>query len=341
MRKNFIGSDLIYVPPIYHELVSEKVMVMERIYGTSIKDLDAIRAKGIDMKKLAYDGVETFFKQAFEDNYFHADMHPGNVFVSDSGQYQALDFGIMGTLTDEDKNYLAENFIAFFNRDYRGVADAHIRAGWVPSKTKLEDFELAIRDVCEPIFAKKISEISFGKFLLELFQTARKYEMPIQPQLVLLQKTLLNIEGLGRQLYEDLDLWDTAKPFLEKWMSEQIGPKAMLNKFKDELPVWQKVLPLAPRLLRDSANNAQRLLEKTEAQEAKLGLMEENLNQLVTAQRRSKRFNISLLLGVCAFAFSYFYLDNPIDKQTVFYSGGIGLITWCALSLCSLKRKFS
>ena len=280
------------------DYISENVLVMERIYGTSIREVEVLREKGIDMKKLSYDGVEIFFKQAFEDNFFHADMHPGNIFVADDGQYRAIDFGIMGTLTDEDANYLAENFIAFFNRDYMGVAQAHLRAGWVPSETRAEEFETAIRTVCEPIFAKKISEISFGKFLLQLFQTARKFEMPIQPQLVLLQKTLLNIEGLGRQLYPDLDLWETAKPFLERWMKNQVGPKALMNQFKQELPMLQKTLPELPRLLQESVENQRLLLATNSQQAASISALRQ---QQATMTKQSHRRQLAwLMLAIAA-----------------------------------------
>ncbi len=248
LRSNFEGSDIIYVPEVYWDVTRKDVMVMERIHGIPIRDIEALRAAGIDMRTLAHNGVEIFFTQAFRDGFFHADMHPGNIFVSDSGQYRAVDFGIMGTLSDDDKRYLAENFLGFFNRDYRAVAEAHLTAGWVPAHTKVDEFEAAIRTVCEPIFAKPISEISFGKLVVQLFQTARRFEMPIQPQLVLLQKTLLNIEGLGRQLYPQLDLWETAKPFLEKWMRRQVGPAAFRDGLKRELPKWGRVLPEIPTL---------------------------------------------------------------------------------------------
>ncbi len=245
LRINFLDSPLIYVPKVYWDHCRSNVMVMERIEGIPIRDIDAIVAAGIDLKKLSHDGVEIFFTQAFRDGFFHADMHPGNIFVGEDGQYRAVDFGIMGSLSDTDKRYLAENFLAFFNRDYKMVADSHIRAGWVPPDTRATDFEAAIRTVCEPIFARPIKEISFGKFLLSLFRTAQRFNMPIQPQLVLLQKTLLNIEGLGRTLNPDLDLWETAKPFLERWMREQIGPKAALKTIRQELP---KLFTMAPEL---------------------------------------------------------------------------------------------
>jgi ubiquinone biosynthesis protein len=248
LRVNFAGSNLIYVPEVYFDLTTRNVMVMERIDGIPIRDVAAMKAAGIDMATLARNGVEIFFTQAFRDGFFHADMHPGNIFVAPNGQYRAVDFGIMGTLADSDKRYLAENFLAFFNRDYRAVADAHIRAGWVPADTRAEDFEAAIRTVCEPIFAKPISQISFGKFVVRLFQTARRFKMPVQPQLVLLQKTLLNIEGLGRRLYPELDLWDTAKPFLERWMSEQVGVRALVQSVKKEAPHWARTLPELPLL---------------------------------------------------------------------------------------------
>ncbi len=248
LRVNFKDSELIYVPEVYWDHCRRNVMVMERIYGIPVRDIEQIKKAGIDLRKLAHDGVEIFFTQAFRDGFFHADMHPGNIFVSESGQYRAIDFGIMGTLGDADKRYLAENLLGFFNRDYRAVADAHIRAGWVPPETKAEDFEGAIRTVCEPIFAKPISEISFGTLLIDLFRIARRYQMPVQPQLVLLQKTLLNIEGLGRQLYADLDLWETAKPFLERWMNEQIGPRAALRAIRRELPNLATLAPEMPAL---------------------------------------------------------------------------------------------
>ena len=245
LRSNFEESEIIYVPRIYWEHTRRGVMVMERVSGIPIRDVDAIRAAGIDMRRLAHNGVEIFFTQAFRDGFFHADMHPGNIFVGPDGQYRAVDFGIMGSLNDRDKLYLAENFLAFFNRDYRRVAEAHLRAGWVPPDTRVDEFEAAIRTVCEPIFAKPISEISFGHLIVRLFQTARRFNMPIQPQLVLLQKTLLNIEGLGRQLYPGLDLWETAKPYLERWMREQAGPSALLRGLKRELP---SLLPMISEL---------------------------------------------------------------------------------------------
>lgn len=251
LRANFVDSNLLYVPKVYWDYTRNTVLVMERISGTPISQVEALREAGVDMRRLAHNGVEIFFTQAFRDGFFHADMHPGNIFVAPDGQYRAVDFGIMGTLSDQDKRYLAENFVAFFNRDYHGIARAHIHAGWVPEGTRADEFEAAIRSVCEPIFAKPIKDISFGRLLLRLFQTARRFDMEIQPQLVLLQKTLFNIEGLGRRLYPDLDLWVTAKPYLERWMRTQFGPRATLRALRREAPRWASLLPELPDLLHE------------------------------------------------------------------------------------------
>ena len=232
LRRNFEGSTLLLVPEVHWDWCTSSVMVMERMHGIPISRREALAAAGVDLKALSRAGVEIFFTQVFRDGFFHADMHPGNIFVATEGKhgrYIALDFGIVGTLTDTDKNYLAQNFLAFFRRDYKRVAQAHIEAGWAPADTRVDEFEAAIRAVCEPIFDRPLSEISFGKVLLRLFQTSRRFNVEIQPQLVMLQKTLLNIEGLGRQLDPDLDLWQTAKPFLERWMSEQLGWRGLKN----------------------------------------------------------------------------------------------------------------
>jgi len=253
LRRNFEASPLLAVPQVYWDWCAQRVMVMERMHGTPVSQVDALRAKGVDIPKLARAGVEIFFTQVFRDGFFHADMHPGNIFVGTEGEmrgkYIALDFGIMGTLTEVDKNYLAQNFLAFFNRDYRRVAQAHLDAGWVPAATRVDDFEGAIRAVCEPIFARPLKEIYFGKLLLRLFQTSRRFGVEIQPQLVMLQKTLLNIEGLGRELDPDLDLWQTAKPFLERWMGEQVGWRSLVRTLRQEAPYWAATLPQLPRLL--------------------------------------------------------------------------------------------
>jgi len=279
MADNFKHSDIIYVPQVYWDYTHQNVMVMERIYGTSIREIDTLKTKGFDLSRLAEDGVAVFFKQAFEDNFFHADMHPGNIFVSDEGRWIAVDFGIMGTLTDEDKRYLADNLLGFFHRDYRAVAQAHLQAGWIPPNTRVEEFESAIRTVCEPIFAKPISEISFGKLMMQLFQTARRFEMPVQPQLVLLYKTLLNIEGLGRQLYPDLNLWDTAKPFLENWMKQQLGPKQLLKELKQDWPKWRAILPELPNYLTQTIDNAQQQQVLTKQHLAALSTLQQEQQQ--------------------------------------------------------------
>ncbi|MBI5783305.1 MAG: ubiquinone biosynthesis regulatory protein kinase UbiB [Gammaproteobacteria bacterium] len=283
LRANFEGSSLLHVPKVYWDLTRRTVMVLERIHGIPISNIEGLKAAGIDMRQLAHNGVEIFFTQAFRDGFFHADMHPGNIFVSPEGQYRAVDFGIMGTLGEKDKRYLAENFLAFFNRDYHAVADAHLRAGWVPPGTSLAEFEAAIRTVCEPVFARPIKEISFGRFLLHLFQTARRFNMEIQPQLVLLQKTLFNIEGLGRRLYPDLDLWETAKPYLERWMSEHMGPRAFLKSLRKEFPKWWAMLPEIPSLVHESLL---RTSQAETAQEARAQELEQRLRQLHRGHRR-------------------------------------------------------
>lgn len=248
LRRNFDRSEAIYIPEIHWDLTRVNVMVMERIYGTPVSDIEALKAQGISMRLLGERGVEIFFTQLFRDNFFHADMHPGNIFVEPDGRYIAVDFGIVGSLTEEDQRYLAENFLAFFHRDYRRVAELHVASGWVPPKTRIDELESAIRTVSEPIFEKPLAEISFGNFLLRLFQTARRFDAQVQPQLVLLQKTLLNIEGLGRQLYPQLDLWTTAKPFMEGWMKDQVGPKAFLARARKNLGPASEQLPELPLL---------------------------------------------------------------------------------------------
>ena len=249
LGRNFAGSPLLLVPAVYWDLCAQRVMVMQRMHGTPISQIKTLREKAIDIPALARAGVEIFFTQVFRDGFFHADMHPGNILVADDGRYVALDFGIMGTLTEVDKNYLAQNFLAFFNRDYRRVAQAHLDAGWVPAGTRVDEFEAAIRAVCEPIFARPLKEIYFGKLLLRLFQTSRRFNVEVQPQLVMLQKTLLNIEGLGRELDPDLDLWQTAKPFLERWMREQVGWRGLVRTIRHEAPFWAATLPQLPRLV--------------------------------------------------------------------------------------------
>ena len=255
LRNNFKDSETLYIPEIYWNLTRSSVMVQERIDGIPIRDIAAMAECGINMKKLAEHGVEIFYTQVFDHNFFHADMHPGNIFVSrnhpDNPQYIAVDFGIVGSLTDDDQRYIGENLLAFFQRDYRRVAQLHIDSGWVPRDTRVSELEAGVRAVCEPIFDKPLSEISLGNVLLQLFHVARRFQMEVQPQLVLLQKTLLNIEGLGRQLYPDLDLWATGKPFLQRWVVKQNNPQRVIKRFVAQAPAILKALPEMPLLLHD------------------------------------------------------------------------------------------
>jgi ubiquinone biosynthesis protein len=285
LRRNFIDGNLLRIPEVYWDWCDHQVMVMERMIGTPVSKVDIMRAKGIDIPKLAKDGVEIFFTQVFRDGFFHADMHPGNIFVADDGVWIGLDFGIVGALEQRDKDYLAQNLIGFFRRDYRRVAEAHLEAGWVPADTRVEEFERAIRSVCEPIFDRPLKEISFGRVLLRLFQVSRRFQMEVQPQLVLLQKTLLNIEGLGRDLDPELDLWKTAKPFLERWMNEQVGWRRAVKELEKEGPHWAYLLPQLPRL-------ASRYLEESNQRSSQQSLIEE----LIAEQRRLSRW-VYLLLG--------------------------------------------
>ncbi len=330
LRSNFLDSDMIYVPQIYWDHSCREVLVMERVEGIPIRDIDAIRAAGIDLRKLAHNGVEIFFTQAFRDGFFHADMHPGNIFVSPQGQYRAVDFGIMGTLAEADKRYLAENLLAFFNRDYRAVAMAHLRAGWVPATTRPEEFEAAVRTVCEPIFARPISEISFGHLVIRLFQVARRFDMPVQPQLVLLQKTLLNIEGLGRQLYPELDLWETAKPFLERWMREQVGPRALVRALRRELPTVLPLLPELPGLVHE-------LLRRQRDGQLVIRTGSDNAEQVArdlqhrTRQRDGLMLGGGLLLGAIVL-----FLGSEVLALGVLATAGAGLLTVCGALLIGI-----
>lgn len=285
MRRRFEGSEILYIPRVYFPLTRREVLVMERISGIPVGDVAALRNAGVDLPLLAARGVEIFFTQVLRDNFFHADMHPGNIFVTPEARYIAVDFGIVGSISHEDKRYIAENFRAFFNRDYRRVAEMHIASGWVARDTRVTEFEAAIRAVCEPIFEKPLREISYGNLLLRLFQVARRFDMVVQPQLVLLQKTLLNIEGLGRELYADLDLWQTAKPFLERWFREELGPAATLNRLRAELPAiaehWPELPMLVHRTLAQAAGG--RLRVQTESTE--LADLQQTLR---TGQRRQR-----------------------------------------------------
>ncbi|MBT8428769.1 MAG: ubiquinone biosynthesis regulatory protein kinase UbiB [Gammaproteobacteria bacterium] len=329
LRRNFVDGRLLYVPEIYWDFTRQNVMVQERIYGTPVDQVDELIAHGVDLKLLGERGVEIFFTQVFRDNFFHADMHPGNIFVRPDGTYIGVDFGIMGTLTTADQRYLAENLLAFFHRDYRKVAELHVESGWVPRDTRVEEFESAIRTVSEPIWEKPISEISFGHFLLRLFQTARRFNMEIQPQLVLLQKTLLNIEGLGRMLYPQLDLWSTAKPYMERWMSEQVGPKAFLRRVKDTLPQISEDLPEVPLL-------AHRVLRKAVDGELEIQWKSEQLEQIRDEIRTgNQRTQLSLAGATLTLGgiLTASLLEASIDIDPLWLGGGLAgggllLLAW-------------
>ncbi len=319
LRRNFQDSPLLYVPEVYWPLTRRNVMVMERIHGIPIGDVAGLRRAGVDLKQLSECGVEIFFTQVFRHSFFHADMHPGNIFVSPEGRYIAVDFGIMGTLSPNDQRYLAENFVAFFRRDYRRVAELHVQSGWVPAGTRVDEFESAIRTVCEPIFERPLKEISFGQLLLRLFQTARRFNMVVQPQLVLLQKTLLNIEGLGRDLYPDLDLWRTAKPALERWMNEQIGPRAFVRGVKENAPRWAERLPDIPGLMYD-------VLERAESGKLEVVVNNEEWRDLRrTLQRGQQRIYFAIVAAALLISAA---VIHALDGYAPLMLGNAPLLTW-------------
>lgn len=326
LRRNFENSAMLYIPEVYPDYCRENVMVMERIYGIPVSDITALKAQGTNMKLLAERGVKVFFTQVFRDSFFHADMHPGNIFVSydhpEDPKYIGIDCGIVGSLNKEDKRYLAENFIAFFNRDYRKVAELHVDSGWVPSDTNVEDFEFAIRTVCEPIFEKPLAEISFGQVLLNLFNTARRFNMEVQPQLVLLQKTLLYVEGLGRQLYPQLDLWKTAKPFLEDWVHSQVGIPAITQALKEKAPYWAEKMPEIPDLIYGALRQHKYLQSNID-----------QLTQQLKSQRNKQRKS-QYLLGIGAIFIlcgTLFLISNLTPFGIVFMVAGAlsWLFGWC------------
>ena len=293
LRRNMSTLDLILVPEMVWDLCTQGVIVMERMYGLPISQVQRLRDAGVDIPKLARDGVTIFFTQVFRDGFFHADMHPGNIQVSTApqtfGRYIALDFGIVGTLTEFDKEYLAQNFIAFFRRDYKRVAELHVESGWVPPSTRVDELEGAIRAVCEPHFDRPLKDISLGQVLLRLFQTSRRFNVEIQPQLVLLQKTLLNVEGLGRQLDPELDLWNTAKPFLEQWMNQQVGWLGLVEGLKKEAPRYVQLLPELPRLIH-------------QALQPRLAAEQRLLETLIVEQRRTARMLRAVIYGASGIA---------------------------------------
>ena len=322
LKRNFENSNLLYVPDVYWDYCRQDVMVLERIYGTNVGKVDELIRQNISMKMLGERGVEIFFTQVFRDNFFHADMHPGNIFVSPEGQYIAIDFGIMGTLTTEDQRYLAENLLAFFNRDYRRVAELHVESEWVPKTTRIDEFEAAIRTVSEPIFEKPLAEISFGHFLLRLFQVARRFDMEVQPQLVLLQKTLLNIEGLGRQLYPELDLWTTAKPYMEEWIKKQVGPRAFARRVKENLPILSEQLPEIPLL-------AYRVLKDASEGRLKVNYHSDQLQEIHKVLKKQHQQTLSVITGSSLLITGGVIYGLGAGSTALFLasgSGGLGLL---------------
>jgi ubiquinone biosynthesis protein len=307
LRRNFQDSDLLLVPEMIWDYCSPSVIVMERMNGIPISQTEKLLEAGVDLGKLSRDGVEIFFTQVFRDGFFHADMHPGNILVSTDpatfGRYIALDFGIVGTLNDFDKDYLSQNFLAFFRRDYKRVAEAHIESGWAPKETRVDELEAAVRACCEPIFDRPLKDISFGQVLLRLFQTSRRFNVEVQPQLVLLQKTLLNIEGLGRQLDPDLDLWKTAKPYLERWMSQQVGLRGLLDRLKAEAPRYSHIFPQLPRLAHQALSQAAELKQDSELL-AGLLAEQKTTNRLL---RGIIYFGASMIAGALVFQFAAYY----------------------------------
>ena len=333
LKRNFADSDLLYVPEVYWPGTRQRVMVMERIHGLQISDIQGLKDAGVDMKALAERGTEIFFTQVFRDSFFHADMHPGNIFVDVSNpadpRYVAVDFGIMGSLSPVDHRYLADNFIAFFNRDYRRVAELHVESGWVPPETRVDEFEAAMRTVCEPIFERPLGEISLGALLMRLFQTGRRFNMEIQPQLVLLQKTLLAIEGLGRQLYPELDLWSTGKPYLEHWMKDRLGARALAENLRRELPHLAETLPTLPRRLDGALSELEQAnTERREQQKALASLRAE----LRRNGRRSFATGVGATLVLSAFVVAALDGRSPAmlgDAPAVSWVlGGLGALMW-------------
>src|SRR5690554_283723 len=331
LRRNFDNSSLIYIPFIDWDYTRKTVMVMERIHGIPIADVPALKAAGVDLKVLAEKGVEIFFTQVFRDSFFHADMHPGNIFVDVSNpadpKYIAIDFGIVGTLAPDDQSYLARNLLAFFRRDYRQVAQLHIQSGWVPPETRVNEFEAAIRTVCEPIFERPLKDISFGHFLLRLFQTARRFNMEVQPQLVLLQKTLLNVEGLGRQLYPELDLWSTAQPFLEKWMRKRIGPSGLIKSVRQHLPDWLEQTPEVPQLIFEAMSQIRHLDRFSQGQDRALEALRLELQRERRQDRRQwLAFAFIAAAGLSATEGGWAWLSNLPPHGWLLAAAGVYLL---------------
>jgi ubiquinone biosynthesis protein len=308
LKRNFAGSPLLYVPEVFWDYCRVNVMVMERIHGVIVNDLAELRARGTNIRKLAENGVEIFFTQVFRDNFFHADMHPGNIFVQtddpQNPRYAAVDFGIVGTLQARDQHYLAENFMAFFDRDYARVAALHVESGWVPRGTRVDELETAVRTVCEPIFNKPLKDISFAQVLLRLFETARRFDMQVQPQLILLQKTLFNIEGLGRQLYPELDLWQTAQPYLRKWMRARTGPRAVLQRIRSRWPDTMLALQQMPQLFREAVRDAAQGDLRLQAQDRVAAQLRDDIRRSGSRRDAAIAATVLWLSGLVWLAFS-------------------------------------
>jgi len=331
LRRNTLAEGKLYVPEVHWEFTGKNVLVMERIYGTPVSEINTLKAKNVNFKVLAERGVEIFFSQVFRDSFFHADMHPGNIFIDTTDpqvpKYIGIDCGIVGSLSREDQNYLAQNLLAFFNRDYYRVAELHVESGWVPADTRVNEFEAAIRSVCEPIFERPLSDISFGLLLIRLFQTARRFNMTVQLQLVLLQKTLLNIEGLGRQLYPELDLWKTAKPFLEHWVKDQVGPKRFVTALKQHGPSWLAKAPLMPDLIHDTLTQLRKLGNSEERIQAQLAQIQiTNRQSTRTVVRRL--FAVVLVAGSLWSAGTHEWLADISVGQWFALSAGAVLLLW-------------
>lgn len=333
LKRNFDDSPLLYVPAVYWDYTRPGVLVLEQIRGIPIDDHEALRDAGTNFKRLAENGVEIFFTQVFKHNFFHADMHPGNIFIDVSDPsfpvYEAVDFGIIGTLSLEDQRYLAENFLAFFNRDYDRVAELHVSSGWVPKNTPVNEFAAAVRSVCEPIFNRPLKDISFGQVLVRLFQTARRFHMEVQPQLVLLQKTLLHIEGLGRQLYPDLDLWHTAKPFLEDWMHDRVGPRGIWRQLQADWPEMGPAVLEGPKL-------AYRVLQQMSDGQVKVQLSDSALSDLIkTINEHRKEQRLSLAGAAFIIAGSIILAWGHLPSWVAWTLGGLGVL----LSLISFRSS--
>ncbi|RLQ23499.1 ubiquinone biosynthesis regulatory protein kinase UbiB [Seongchinamella sediminis] len=329
LRRNFEDGKLVYVPQVYWDYTRRNVFTMERISGIPVTDMATLRARNVDLKLLAERGVEIFFTQVLRDSFFHADMHPGNIFVDASDPadptYIAVDCAIIGALSESDQYYLARNLLAIFRRDYHEVAQLHVECGWVPADTRVQDFESAMRAVCEPVFERPISEISFGQLLIYLFQTARRFDMEVQPSLVLLQKTLLNIEGLGRQLYPDLNLWDTAQPFLEEWVADRYSPQSMLRRLQRHAPSWLEQLPQLPDVVMDNLQHARELEQRVSRQQLRARQQQEEAR--TDTRRHQRQLAAALVCGAAALsAFPGAWQQLSAAPPVSWLLAGIGLV---------------